>query len=343
MRPRVLISDELSKTSVECLEAAGCDVTYQPQLGRTGEVGSVIGGYDGLVVRSATKVSSPLLGHAHRLKVIGRAGIGVDNVDIPSATARGIVVMNTPHGNSVTTAEHTIAMIMALARHIPRADAATRSGVWEKTKFMGTELRGKTLGIVGCGNIGALVAELAIGLKMRVIASDPALNRFRAAALGVESVTLSDLFANADVITLHNQLTQQTRHLINAETLRSARVGVRIVNCARGGLVDEAALADAIRSGHVAGAALDVFETEPAIASPVFGLPGVVCTPHLGASTFEAQERVGTQIAEQVGRFLCSGEIVNAVNSVAVKPVHRGLRAHELPAMAGFIAHLPAA
>ena len=285
---RVLISDKLSPAAVEIFRTRGIEVDVRPGL-TPAELRAVIGDYDGLAIRSATKVTRELLDAAPRLRVVGRAGIGVDNVDVKSATARGVVVMNTPNGNAITTAEHAIAMMFALARQIPEATASTRAGKWEKNRFMGVELTGKTLGLIGCGNIGSIVAERAVGLRMRVIAYDPFLTTARAVALGVEKVELSDLLARADVITLHTPLTDATRNILSREALASCKRGVRIVNCARGGLIDEAALAEALTSGQVAGAALDVFETEPAIASPLFALENVVCTPHLGAATAEAQ------------------------------------------------------
>jgi len=313
--PRVLISDALSPAAVQIFKDRGVDVTFDPDLGKDKErLAAIIGDYDGLAIRSATKATAKLLESAKNLKVIGRAGIGVDNVDIPAATARGIIVMNTPFGNSITTAEHAIAMMMALARQIPEADASTQAGKWEKNRFMGVEITAKTLGIIGCGNIGAIVAERGIGLKMRVIAFDPFLTPERAVKIGVEKVELDDLLARADVITLHVPMTEKTRNILSRENLAKTKKGVRIVNCARGGLVDEQALADAIRAGHVAGAAFDVFAEEPAQANPLFGLPNVICTPHLGASTNEAQENVALQVAEQMSDYLLRGAITNAVN-----------------------------
>jgi len=315
MPPRVLISDALSTAAAQILEMRGLKVDFQPQLGKDREkLESLIGSFDGLAIRSTTKADAALLARAPRLKVIGRAGIGVDNVDVPAATAKGVIVMNTPFGNSVTTAEHAIALMMALARDIPAANASTQAGKWEKNRFMGVEIAGKTLGVVGCGNIGAIVANRALGLAMRVIAYDPFLTAERAQKLGVEKVELDALLARADVITLHTPLSAATRNILSAEALAKAKRGVRIVNCARGGLVDEAALARALDSGHVAGAALDVFATEPATSSPLFGRDNVVCTPHLGASTVEAQEKVALQLAEQMADYLLRGAIANAVN-----------------------------
>jgi D-3-phosphoglycerate dehydrogenase len=315
MAPKVLISDELSPTAVQIFKDRGIDVTFEPKLGKDKErLAEIIGQYDGLAIRSATKATEKIIAAAKNLKVIGRAGIGVDNVDIKAATAKGIIVMNTPFGNSITTAEHAIAMMMALARQLPEADRSTQAGKWEKSRFLGVELFGKTLGVIGCGNIGSIVADRAIGLKMRVIAFDPFLSEERAVEIGVEKVTLDDLFARSDFITLHTPLTDRTRNIVNAAAFEKMKTGVRIINCARGGLVDEKALAAALKSGKVAGAALDVFETEPATENVLFGLPNVVCTPHLGAATSEAQENVALQIAEQMSDYLLKGAISNAVN-----------------------------
>src|SRR6202051_3442012 len=315
--PKVLISDKLSPAAVEIFHRRGIDVDLKPGLSPA-ELRAIIGAYDGLAIRSATKVTKELLEVATNLKVVGRAGIGVDNVDIRSATARGVVVMNTPHGNTITTAEHAIAMLFALARQIPEASASTKAGKWEKNRFMGVELTGKTLGLIGCGNIGSIVADRAIGLKMRVLAYDPFLNEKRAMELGVEKAELDQVLAKADFITLHTPLTDATRNILSREALAKPKKGVRIVNCARGGLLDEAALHDALVSGHVAGAALDVFETEPATESPLFALPNVVCPPHLGASTNEAQENVALQVAEQMSDFLLTGAVTNAINMASV-------------------------
>jgi D-3-phosphoglycerate dehydrogenase len=266
-------------------------------------------------VRSSTKVNAAIMDAAlPRLKAIGRAGIGVDTIDVPAASARGIVVMNTPFGNSITTAEHAIAMLFALAREIPQADQSTQSGKWEKNRFMGVELAGKTLGLIGCGNIGSIVADRAHGLKMKVVAYDPFLSPERAVELGVEKVELDELLARADFITLHTPLTDQTRGILSREALAKTKAGVRIVNCARGGLIDETALKEGLESGHIAGAALDVFVQEPAKDNALFGTPGLICTPHLGASTTEAQVNVAIQIAEQMSDYLLLGGITNAVN-----------------------------
>ena len=315
--PKVLISDKLSPAAVEIFRGRGIEVDLKPGLSPA-DLRAIIGAYDGLAIRSATKVTRELLDAAPNLKVVGRAGIGVDNVDVKSATARGVVVMNTPHGNTITTAEHAIAMMFALARQIPEASASTKAGKWEKNRFMGVELTGKTLGLIGCGNIGSIVAERAIGLHMKVIAYDPFLGEARALALGVEKVELDALLSRADIITLHTPLTDATRNILSREALAATKKGVRIINCARGGLLDEAALADAIVAGHVAGAALDVFETEPATQNPLFALENVVCTPHLGAATAEAQENVALQVAEQMSDFLLSGAVANAINMPSV-------------------------
>ncbi len=313
MAPKVLICDDLSPAAVEIFRARGIDAEVKVGLSKE-ELQGAVAGYDGLAVRSATKVTDKIIAAADRLKVVGRAGIGVDNIDVKAATARGIIVMNTPFGNSITTAEHAISLMLALARQIPAADRSTQAGKWEKAKFLGVELYGKTLGIIGCGNIGSIVADRAIGLKMKVIAYDPYLEPERALRLGVEKVELEELLARSDFITLHTPLTEKTRHILSAATLARCKRGVRIINCARGGLIDEKALAAALRSGQVAGAALDVFETEPATENVLFGAPNVVCTPHLGASTSEAQENVALQIAEQMSDFLLKGAITNAIN-----------------------------
>jgi len=311
--PKVLISDSLSPAAVDIFRQRGIEVDVRTGL-KPAELAAVIGGYDGLAIRSATKVTADILKAATNLKVVGRAGIGVDNVDIPAATARGVVVMNTPFGNSITTAEHSITLMMSLARQIPEADRSTRAGKWEKNRFMGVELTGKTLGIIGCGNIGAIVADRAQGLRMKVVAFDPYLSSERARDIGVEKLELDDLFARSDFITLHVPLVDGTRNIINAKSIAKMKKGVRIVNCARGGLVVEADIKAAIESGHVAGAAFDVFEVEPAKENVLFGLDNTVFTPHLGASTGEAQENVAVQVAEQMADFLVTGAVVNAVN-----------------------------
>ena len=313
--PKVLVSDKLSPTAVQIFKDNGVDVDYLPDLGKDKEkLLEVIGQYDGLAIRSASKITEKIIAAATNLKVIGRAGIGVDNVDIPAATKKGIIVMNTPFGNSITTAEHAIAMMMALARQLPEADASTRASKWEKNRFMGVEVTNKTLGLIGAGNIGSIVADRAVGLRMKVIAYDPFLTPERAQTMGVEKVELDDLLARADFITLHTPLIDATRNIISAEALAKTKKGVRIINCARGGLIDETALFEALKSGQVAGAALDVFLEEPAQNNPLFDLPNVICTPHLGAATTEAQENVALQVAEQISAYLMSGEITNALN-----------------------------
>ncbi len=332
MPAKVLISDALSPAAVAIFKDRGLAVEFQPTLGKDKEkLAEAINGFDGLAIRSVTKVTPKILERAQNLKVIGRAGIGVDNVDIAAATARGIIVMNTPFGNSITTAEHAITLMLSLARQIPEADASTRAGKWEKNKFLGVEIFGKTLGVIGCGNIGAIVADRALGMKMKVIAYDPYLSDQRAVDLGVEKVDLEDLLRRADFITLHTPLTDKTRNIINADSLKRTKKSLRLINCARGGLVDETALYEALASGRIAGAALDVFATEPASDSPLFKLPNVVCTPHLGASTTEAQENVALQIAEQMADYLIRGAITNAVNFPSIS-------AEEAPKLKPFIA-----
>ena len=275
---------------------------------------SCIGNYDALVIRSATKATADIIKAATNLKVIGRAGIGVDNVDIPCATEHGVIVMNTPFGNAITTAEHAISMLLSLVRSIPQASSSTHQGKWEKSRFMGTEIYGKTLGIIGCGNIGSIVADRALGLKMKVLAYDPYLSEDKATELCVEKVELDELFSRADMITLHTPLTDVTRAIINKDSMTKMKPGVFIVNCARGGLIVEQDLKDAIENGHVAGAAIDVYEQEPAKENLFFGMDQVVCTPHLGASTKEAQENVALQVAEQIADFLLTGSVTNALN-----------------------------
>jgi D-3-phosphoglycerate dehydrogenase len=315
--PKVLIADELAPEAVKIFQDRGVAVDERIGL-KPKELIPIIGNYDGLAVRSATKATAEVIAAAKRLKVIGRAGIGVDNIDIKAATARGICVMNTPFGNNITTAEHTVALMMALARHLPQADRTTHQGKWEKSKFVGVELHAKTLGIVGCGNIGSIVADRAQGLKMKVIAFDPFLSPERAVDLGVEKVELDALLKRADFISLHTPLTDQTRGIINAEALAKCRPGVRLINCARGGLVVEEDLRAALDSGQVAGAALDVFSTEPATENILFNHPNLVCTPHLGASSTEAQFNVAVQVAEQMSDFLLHGAVSNAINMPSV-------------------------
>ena len=314
---KVLIADELSPRALELFRQRGIETDVRVGLSKA-ELLTAIGEYDGLAVRSATKVTKEVIAAAGRLKVIGRAGIGVDNIDVPAATARGILVMNTPFGNSITTAEHALALLFAAARDIAAADASTQAGKWEKNRFMGVELYAKTLGLIGCGNIGSLVAERALGLRMKVIAYDPFLSSERAVRLGVEKVELNELLSRADAISLHTPLTDKTRNILSAEALTRTRPGVIIVNAARGGLVDEQALRAALESGHVARAAFDVFVTEPANSSVLFGAPNFIATPHLGASTHEAQENVALQVAEQISDYLLLGAVTNALNMASI-------------------------
>ncbi len=316
-QPKVLISDKLSPRSKQIFEEKGviCDV----KTGMTeDELIACIGEYDGLAIRSATKVTQKVLDAAKKLKVVGRAGIGVDNVDIKAATAQGVVVMNTPFGNSVTTAEHAVALMMSMARQIPVASASTHAGKWEKNRFMGTELCGKVLGLIGCGNIGSIVADRAQGLKMKVMAYDPFLSKEHAASINVEKVELDELLARADVISLHTPLNDATRNILNKDSLAKTKKGVMIVNCARGGLVVEADIKPLLESGHVGAAAFDVFEEEPANSNVLFGMEQVICTPHLGASTNEAQENVAIQVAEQMADYLVNGTVMNALNIPSV-------------------------
>ena len=313
--PKVLVSDKLSETAVDIFRQRGIEVDFEPSLGKDKDaLLAKIGEYDGLAIRSATKATEKIIAAADNLKVIGRAGIGTDNIDKDAASKKGIIVMNTPFGNMTTTAEHAIAMMFAVARQIPEASASTHAGKWEKSKFMGVELTGKTLGVIGAGNIGGIVCDRARGLKMKVIAFDPFLSEEKADKMGVEKVELEDLLKRADFITLHVPKTEQTANMITAERIAMMKKGVRIVNCARGGLVDEEALAEALKSGHVAGAAFDVFAVEPATDSPLFNLPNVVVTPHLGAATTEAQENVALQVAEQMSNYLLDGAVENALN-----------------------------
>jgi len=311
--PKVLISDKMDPRAAQIFRERGVEV--DEITGKTPEeLKAIIGQYDGLAIRSSTKVTKEILDAATNLKVVGRAGIGVDNVDIPAASAKGVVVMNTPFGNSITTAEHAIALMFALARDLPEADKSTQAGKWEKNRFMGVEVTNKTLGLIGAGNIGSIVADRALGLKMKVVAFDPFLTPERAVELGVEKVELDELLKRADFITLHTPLTDSTRNILSRENLAKTKKGVRIINCARGGLIDEAALKEGLDSGHIGGAALDVFVTEPAKESPLFGTPNFISTPHLGASTTEAQVNVAIQVAEQLADFLMTGGVTNALN-----------------------------
>jgi D-3-phosphoglycerate dehydrogenase len=328
--PRVLIADKLSPAAVDIFKQRGVDADVKTGLPKE-ELLKIVADYDGIAIRSATKVDKDVIAAAKNLKVVARAGIGVDNVDIPAATAAGVVVMNTPFGNSITTAEHAIAMMFALARQRPAADVSTQAGKWEKNRFMGVELYGKTLGLIGAGNIGSIVADRALGLKMKVVAYDPFLSPERAVEMGVEKVEIEELLARADVITLHTPLTDKTRNILSAENLAKTRKGVLIVNCARGGLVDEAALRKLLDEGHVGGAAFDVFVEEPAKENVLFGAENFIATPHLGASTLEAQENVALQVAEQMSDYLLTGAVTNALNSPSVT-------AEEAPRLKPFVA-----
>ena len=315
--PKVLIADKLSPAAVAIFQERGVDIDNKPGMTKE-ELLAVVDQYDGIAIRSSTKITAEVIKAAKKLKVVARAGIGVDNVDIPAATAAGVIVMNTPFGNSITTAEHAISLMLALARELPAANASTQAGKWEKNRFMGVEITGKVLGLIGAGNIGGIVADRARGLKMRVIAYDPFLSPEHAEDLGVEKVELNDLLARADFITLHVPMTPETRNILSADAIAKTKKGVRIINCARGGLIDEAALKAALDSGHVAGAALDVFAVEPAKENILFGNEKVVATPHLGASTNEAQENVALQVAEQISDYLLTGAITNALNMPSI-------------------------
>ena len=315
--PKVLIADKLSPAAVAIFKERGVDADVKTGLTKE-ELIKIVDQYDGIAIRSATKLTADVLKHAKNLKVVGRAGIGVDNVDIPAATGAGVIVMNTPFGNSITTAEHAISLMLALARELPAANASTQAGKWEKNRFMGVEITGKVLGLIGAGNIGSIVADRAKGLKMRVVAYDPFLSQERANDLGIEKVELNDLLARADFITLHVPMTPETKNILSADAIAKTKKGVRIINCARGGLIDEHALKAALDNGHVAGAALDVFETEPAKENILFGNEKVIATPHLGASTSEAQENVALQVAEQISDYLLTGAITNALNMPSI-------------------------
>src|ERR1700722_8421999 len=317
-KPRVLVSDTLSKAGLAVpWKNPALSVEYAPGL-KEAELAAKIAGFDALVVRSGSKVTKKVIDAADKLRVIGRAGIGIDNVDVPAASKRGIVVMNTPTGNAVTTAEHAITLLMSLARKIPQATASMKSGKWEKSKFQGRELAGKTLGVIGLGNIGRIVADRAKGLRMNVIAFDPVLTADRAVELGGELVPLEDIWARADAITTHAPLNEHTRGIVNDAAIDKMKKGVLLVNCARGGIYDEAALARGLESKKLGGVALDVFVEEPPGAHPLLAFDDVICTPHLGASTEEAQERVVMEIAEQVSQYLVDGTITNAVNVPSV-------------------------
>ena len=315
--PKVLISDKMAPRAAEIFTEKGIDVDVI--TGQTPEeLKSIIGQYDGLAIRSSTTVTPEILEAATNLKVIARAGIGTDNIDKVAATAKGVIVMNTPFGNMITTAEHTIAMIMASARNIPQANAGTQNGEWPKSKYMGVELFKKTLGVIGCGNIGGIVIDRAQGLKMKVIGYDPFLSNERAIEMGIDKVELDDLYARADFITLHVPKTDKTTDMINKVAIEKMKGGVRIINVARGGLINETDLLDGLESGKIAGAALDVFAVEPAKENPLFGRDDVICTPHLGASTEEAQDNVAIQVAEQISNFLNNGAVTNALNMPSI-------------------------
>ncbi|MBL6785612.1 MAG: phosphoglycerate dehydrogenase [Rickettsiales bacterium] len=315
--PKVLISDKMSNLAIDVFKQNNIDVDFKPGLSAD-ELKAIISDYDGLAIRSATKATKEIINSAKNLKVIGRAGIGVDNVDLEAATEAGIIVMNTPFGNSVTTAEHAIAMMFSLARKIPQANSSTHQGKWEKSAFMGTELSNKTFAVIGCGNIGAIAAKKAKGLGMNVIAFDPFLTDERANEIGIKKVDIEELYKNADFISLHVPLTDKTKNILNSESLAKCKKGAFIINCARGGLVNESDLKVALDNGHIAGAALDVFEVEPAKENILFGHANVVCTPHLGASTVEAQTNVAEQVAQQISNYLNDNIIENSINIAAI-------------------------
>ena len=312
---KVLISDKLAEEGVKILEEAGFEVDVKVGLDPE-ERKAIIGDYDGMIIRSATKVTADLLEAAKKLKVIARAGTGLDNVDIPAATEKGVVVMNTPGQNSNAAAELAVGMLFALSRHVPRGTATLKAGQWEKKKLQGRELKGKTLGVIGLGNIGAIVAELGRGIKMNVIGFDPYFNDDQIRERGAEPVTFDELLAQADYVTVHVPKTEETTHLFNAETIAKMKDGAYLINCARGGIVDEEALCDALEAGKLSGAALDVFETEPPSENHrLLFRDDLVCTPHLGASTAEAQVNVAVAAAEQIVKYLKEGKAINAVNA----------------------------
>ena len=310
---KVLISDKISESCIKIFQENNINVDYRPGLSHS-DLLNIISKYNGLAIRSSTKVTSEILEKASNLSIIGRAGIGTDNIDKKAATEKGVIVMNTPFGNAVTTAEHTIAMMMSLVRMIPLADKSTKEGKWEKSKFNGVEVTNKVLGIIGCGNIGQIVASRAIGLKMKVLAYDPFLNEKKAQDSGIEKADLDEVLKKSDILTLHTPLTDDTKNIISADAINKMKKGARIINCARGGLVDEGACRVALETGHIAGAAFDVFTEEPAEKNILFDAPNFIATPHLGASTKEAQENVSIQIAEQMSDFLNSGAVINALN-----------------------------
>ncbi len=314
---KVLISDKMSNRAEEIFKHRGVEVDFCPNMSIE-ELQSKISNYDGLAIRSSTIVTPEIISAAKNLKVIGRAGIGTDNIDKTAATHAGIVVMNTPFVNAITTAEHTIAMMFALSRHIPQANASTHAGKWEKSSFMGQELYSKTLGIIGCGNIGEIVANRALGLQMRVVAHDPFMTDEQAKAIGIEKVDIDELLSRADYITLHTPATEKTKGMVNADFLKNTKKGAFLINCARGALVIEEDLKEALDNQHIAGVALDVYAEEPATNNILFGHERVICTPHLGASTAEAQENVAVQVAEQIADYLLTGAVQNALNMPSV-------------------------
>ena len=313
-KPKVLIADTMSSLALSVFEERGIQAVQPGKVSKQ-ELFDMVGDFDAIALRSSTQITEELLEHATSLKVVGRAGIGIDNIDLAACTKRGVVVMNTPFGNAITTAEHAMAMMLALARDIPQANQSTHEGKWEKSRFMGVELTGKLLGIIGVGNIGSIVAKKSIGYGLRVQAYDPFLSAERADALGVKKVDLDTLLASSDIISLHIPKTPETTNIISASAINKMKRGSLLINCARGGLVDEQALLAALKSNHLRGAALDVFAVEPAKENPLFGLPNVICTPHLGASTVEAQEKVAVQIAQQISDYLLNGAIDNALNA----------------------------
>lgn len=311
---KILVSDPLANDGIELLKK-NPEFTVDVKTGlKPEELIGIIGEYEGLLVRSETKAKKEVLAAAKKLKVIGRAGTGVDNIDIKEASKKGIVVMNVPGGNTISAAEHTVSMLLALSRNIPQANASLKKREWRKKDFVGVEVFGKTVGIIGLGKIGLEVARRLLAFEMKVLVYDPFVSKERASQIGVEAVSLDDIFKNSDYITIHTPKTEQTKNLINSETIKKMKDGVRIINCARGGLVDEDALAEALKSGKVKGAALDVFAKEPLTESPFFEMNNVIMTPHLGASTKEAQTNVSVEIAKQFEEFFTNGTIRNAVN-----------------------------
>ncbi|MFA6093721.1 MAG: hydroxyacid dehydrogenase [Elusimicrobiota bacterium] len=310
---KVLIADKSDAVCERILKERGLEAVVKTGM-KPEELKACIADFDAIIVRSATTLTPDLIAAAAKLKAVARAGSGVDNIDVPSCTAKKIVVMNTPFGNTVSTGEHAVAMMMALARHIPQASASTHAGKWEKKKFEGVELTGKTLGVVGCGNIGSVVAERGLGLKMKVLAFDPALTPERAKALGVQTVSLDELYAKSDFITYHVAMRNETKGMLNKDAIAKMKKGVRIINCARGGIMVEEDLKQALQSGQVAGLACDVFVKEPATEHIFFGMENVVLTPHIAASTKDAQVTVARQAAEQIADFLLNGKKTHAVN-----------------------------